>query len=156
MADELDVFHSYVGGFLVCKVSLGRCAIVWCRLLNRLILAEYESIQFCIPVNTFRLHKKFIPVNVCCENHMNTQPIHCRLNAKIFNVIALIQFIPTILIYLLSCYSALCVILYPRFNHLCSWASAALPVWKLLLHTRYNIRVPSETGSGWKSHCHCR
>lgn len=101
MADELDVFHSYVGEFLVRKFSFSHCVIVWCRLLlDRLILKEYENIQFCLPFSTFRLHCKVQPVNVYCENITNAQQIQCGQNAEIFNVKTFIQFSPVQFIYL--------------------------------------------------------
>ena len=57
------------------KFSFSRCVIVWCRLLlSRLILTEYENIQFYLPVNTFHLHFRVQPVKVYCENHTEHNP----------------------------------------------------------------------------------
>jgi hypothetical protein len=157
VANELDVFHSYVGGFLVRKVSFSRCVIVWCRpLLNRLILKEYENTQFYLPVNTFRLRCKVQPVNVFLWESYGT------LNQYIVGKMQRFLMLKPSSNSAQSISSTYIVISLP-----CVWfcvpglttyghdASAALPLGKVL-HTPYIVRVPSETDSGRKSQRHCR
>jgi hypothetical protein len=157
MADELNVFHSYVGEFLIRKFSFSRCVIVWCRLLlNRLILKEYENIQFYLPVNTFRLHCKFQPVNVYCENQYGTHNQYSVGRMQRFLMLkpssSSAQSSSSTYIFISLPSAWFC---YPGLTTYGSNASAAQPVWKVL-HTCYNIRVPTETGSGRQSQCHCR